>query len=103
MHVALVGSEDVHCNGAEERVSGFLEHRRLADMAEAEAAIFDADMGCDQTRISGKCNEFATEFLGGPVMRLPGVALQRDDLVANESPGALLQLLQLGGEGKIHQ
>ena len=40
MHVALVGREDVHRDGAEQGIAGFLEHDGLADVVQAEAAVF---------------------------------------------------------------
>ena len=69
-------------------------------MRQAQAAVFDADMRRHQALGGGQRHQFAAEFLGGAVMGLPLVALQRNDLVADESAGALLQLLQFGGREK---
>jgi len=96
VHVAFVGGEDVHRDGAEQGVAGFLEHDGLADMGQAEAAIFGADMRGDQAFRGGEGHEFAAEFLGGAVVGLAGVALHRDDLVADEGAGAVLEFLEFG-------
>src|ERR1700709_807311 len=45
----------------------------------------------------------AAKFLGRAMRGLAPVSLQRNDLVADERTGALLQLQQLRGERKIHQ
>jgi hypothetical protein len=50
----------------------------------------------------GQRQQLLTELLGRTVMGLAAIALQRNDLVADESTNPLLQLLQFGGEGKIH-
>ena len=60
-------------------------------------------MGCNQTLGCRERHQLLTEVLGWTVVGLPVVALQRDDLVADESARALLQLLQFRGEGEIHQ
>ena len=103
MHVAFVGREDMHRDRTEQRIAGFLEHDRLADMVQAEAAPFGADMRRQQARLAAERHQFLAELLGGAVMGLALVALQRNDFVADESACALLQLLQLGGQGEIHQ
>ena len=72
-------------------------------MIEAEAAPFGADMRRQQARLAAERDKLLAEFLGGTVMGLPLVALQRNDFVADESARALLQFLQLGGQGEIHQ
>ena len=102
VHVALVGGEDVHRRRTEQGVSGFLEDDCLADVGEAEAAVFEADVRRDQTLGGGQCHQLLTEWLGWAVRGLAVVLLQRNDLVADESPDAALQLLQFGGEGEIH-
>ena len=85
MHVALVGGEDVHRNGTEERIAGFLEDHRLADMAQAQAAVFDADMRSQQVPLRApSATSSRRNSSVGTVMGLPRIALQRDDLVADE-------------------
>ena len=103
MHVALVGREDVQRDRPEQRIAGLLEHDRLADIVQPEAAEFRRRMRRQQPRLAPKRHQFAAEFLGRPVRGLPRIALQRHDPVANEAARALLQFLQLGRERKIHQ
>ena len=72
-------------------------------MREPKAAVFNSDMRREQTRLGAQRDQFAAERLGWAVMRLPAVALQRNDLVTDESPCALLQFLQLRRKGEVHQ
>jgi hypothetical protein len=60
--------EDVHRDGTEQRISGFLEHDRLADMRQTQPAVFDADMRRHQPLGRRQRHQFAAEFLGRAVM-----------------------------------
>ena len=72
-------------------------------MVQSEAAPFGADMRRQQPGLAAKRHKFLAERFGRTVMGLPLVTLQRNDFVADESAGALLQFLQLGSQRKIHQ
>ena len=102
-HVGVEWGEDVHGDRAKQRVPGFLEHDGLGDVVETEAAPFDADMRGGEARLAAEGHEFLAQFLGGAVGGLALVALHGEDLVVDEGAGALLQVQQFGGEGKIHQ
>ena len=101
--LASSGAKMCIATGAEQRIAGLLEHHRLADIVEPQPAVFRRGMRRQQSRLAPERHQFAAEFLGRPVRGLPLVALQRNDLVADEAAGALLQFLQFGREGKIHQ
>ena len=96
MDVALVGREDVHRDGAQQRIAGLLEHHRLADIVQPQTAEFRRRVRRQQSRLAPERHQFAAEFLGRAVRGLPRIALQRNDLVADEAAGALLQFLQFG-------
>jgi hypothetical protein len=65
-------------------------------MGEAEAAVFGADMGGDEAFLGGEGDELAAEVLGGAVVGLAAITFQRNDPVADEGPGALLEFGELG-------
>ena len=91
----------MHRHRPEQRIPGFLEHHRLPDVRQPQTAIFHPHMWRHQSLRGGQSNEFTAEFLGGTVMRLAAVALQRNDLIVDESTSALLQLLQFRRKGKV--
>ena len=103
MDVGFVGREDVHRNGTEQRIAGFLEHHCLADIVQPEAAEFRRGVRRQQPGLAPKRDQFAAELFGRTVRGLPRVAFQRDDLVADEAARALLQFLQFGREREVHR
>jgi hypothetical protein len=103
VHVALVGGGDVHRQPAQQRVAGFLEHHRLAEMAQPQPAVLGRDMRRHQPLGGSQLVQLQPKFVGRPVPSLPCVALQRNDLFADEAAGARLQFLDLGRDGKIHE
>ena len=103
MNVGFVGREYMHGNRPEQRIAGLLEHHRLADIVQPEAAVFRRGVWREQSGLASKCHQFAAKRLGRTVRGLSRIAFQRDDLVADEAAGALLQRLQFGRKRKIHQ
>src|SRR5206468_1258187 len=80
MHVGFVGSEDVHRDRRQWRITGRLEHDRLAAMVETEPAPFAADMRRYQPAGARQRDELMAEFLGGTMRGLPLVGLARHDV-----------------------
>ena len=103
MHVTLVRGKDVHRDGTKQRITRFLEYDRLGDVVQAQATPFGADMGRDEARFAAEGYEFFAKFFGGAVVGLAAITLHRQDFVVDERARALLQVLQLGGQGEIHQ
>ena len=102
VHVALVRGADVERDAAEQGVAGLLEHDGLADVRQAEAAIFDADMRGEQAGVGGEPVQLAFQLVAGAVGALAGVVLERDHLVTDEIARPDLQILQFRREREVH-
>ena len=101
--LASSGARAIQGYGPERRIAGRLEHHRLRPVIEPEPAPLAADMRAQQPRPAPEPNEFAAQFLGRPVCRLPDVVFIGQDLFPHETFGALLQLDEVVGQSKIHR
>ena len=102
MDIALVRREDMHRDRTEQRIAGFLEHHRLADVVQSQPTELRRSMRREQTSLAAERYQLATERLGRSVRGLPGITFERNDLFADEVSRPLLQVLEFGREGEIH-
>ena len=103
VHVGFVGREDVHRHRPERRIAGRLEDDGLARWSSprpphSRPTCGRADRPRRPSATSSRRNSSAR-----PVRRLPRVVLVRQDLLAHEALGALLQLGKFVGQRKIHR
>jgi hypothetical protein len=89
--IAFVGRMDVERCGSEPGVARLLEDGCLGDVAEAEPPHLHGCMWREQAGGAGAAHEFGSKFGGRAVAGMVLTSLDRDDLLGNEAPGALLQ------------
>ena len=92
VHVALVGRHAVHGHRAEQRVARGAQHRRGLAMIEAVAAPFLGHLRREQARGPGGGAQFAHQLGARAVWRQPGIGLEGDDDLADETLGARLEV-----------
>ena len=102
VHVALVRRGQVHRQRPEDGVARLLEHDGPADMTQPQPAILLGNMRGEQPGVLRQRIQLPPQLVRRTMPLLPGIALQRDDLVADEGAGAVLQVGQLGRDGEVH-
>jgi hypothetical protein len=90
VHVAFIGREEIHCDGAQWRIARLFKYDGATDMGQRHATERDRDLWGEQACTTGTIYQLPSKVFFWPVRPLSAIGLEGDDLRENKVAHACL-------------